>query len=200
MIEAGFERQLHEAFLISQPDPTHLNDLELVTVELAKKIPGVVAGDLLISLRTLNALVILDQSNGKVKWHAEGSWLRQHDPDINAEGNIVIYNNSRPAFSFYRTPGSNIIEFNPEDRSSKIIYPIRKQRHFYSAIMGNHQLLPNGNRLIAESSLGRVFEVNPSGRIVWDFIKQYDDTHAAWISIAERYAPDYFLIDDWGCD
>ena len=41
-------------------DPTHLNSIALVTDEIAKRLPGVKAGDLLISLREPSAIAILD--------------------------------------------------------------------------------------------------------------------------------------------
>jgi len=41
---------------------------------------------------------------------------------------------------------------------------------FYSAFISGAQRLPNGNTLICEGAKGRIFEVTPDGRIVWDFL------------------------------
>ena len=35
------------------------------------------------------------------------------------------------------------------------------------------QRLPNGNTLITEGSDGRVFEVTPDHKIVWEFVSPY---------------------------
>ena len=53
--------------------------------------------------------------------------------------------------------------------------------------MGEHEFLANGNILITESEGGRVFEINPNGKIVWEFINRYDDDHVAIIEQGLRY-------------
>ena len=70
---------------------------------------------------------------------------------------------------------------------------------FSASIMGSHQRLPNGNRLIIESTLGRVFEATPLGDIVWSYVLPYDDAYASLIEHAERVPEDFFTIDDWTC-
>jgi hypothetical protein len=44
---------------------------------------------------------------------------------------------------------------------------------FFSAFRGSVQRLPSGNTLIAEAEWGRIFEVKPNGRIVWEYINPY---------------------------
>ncbi len=155
---------------------------------MANKIPGVNKGDLLVSIRQMNMLAIIDQITGAIKWHFIGPWIRQHDPDITSEGNIVVFNNGHNQLSFNRIPGSNIIELDPETGKTRIIYPLNGQQGFYSDILGAHQLLENGNRLITESRAGRVFEVNPQGDIVWDFVKPYDESYASLIAYSSPIA------------
>ena len=48
-------------------DPFHLNSVEVVTSEIAAHIPGVAAGDLLVSIREPSAIAILDPVDGQVK-------------------------------------------------------------------------------------------------------------------------------------
>lgn len=200
LVDAGMERQLFDTLKIDGADPTHANDVEVVTEELARKIPNVLDGDLMVSLRQMHMIAILDRHSGRLKWHATGSWIRQHDPDITGDGNIVIYNNSVKTLRIERTPGSSLLEFDPETGIEKVIYPLAKAKGFYSDVMGSHQLLPNGNRLIAESRAGRVFEIDGSGDIVWEYVSQYDDTHASVIEIAERFDKEFFSVTDWSCN
>lgn len=202
IVDAGLEHQLYDAAHIRKYDPTHINDVEVVTSSLANKIGDgeVKAGDLLVSVRQFHMLAIIDQDSGKLKWFQKGPWVRQHDPDILENGNIVVFNNRPALVKMDGTPGSNIIEFDPSDRTSKILYPGSNNKAFYSDILGTHQRLPNGNWLINESRAGRVFEVNPAGDIVWQFIQPYDDKYAALIEVAERYDRDYFSVSDWQCD
>ena len=51
-------------------DPTHLNDVEEVTPEFAAAFPQSKAGDLIVSLRNLNAVAGIDRQTKR----ATGSW------------------------------------------------------------------------------------------------------------------------------
>jgi len=55
--------------------------------------------------------------------------------------------------------------------------------------------------LITESEGGRVFEVDPEGRIVWEFINRYDSDEVAEITEARIYPESYFTfnVDEWPC-
>nr|WP_070960585.1 arylsulfotransferase family protein [Hyphomonas sp. Mor2] len=182
------------------PEPTHLNDVEIVTPALAAKIDGVQAGDLLLSIRNLHMLAILNPETNKIVWWDTGPWWRQHDPDIMPDGTIRLFNNGPDRFALDRKWGSNIISYDAETRHSEILFPASGERAFWSFIMGAVETLENGNLLISESVHGRVFEVTPEGQIVWDYVLPYDSTHAALIEIAARIPPDYFDVDDWNCD
>jgi len=200
LYDAGLESAIDNTMYIKPSDPTHLNDIVIVTPELAARIDGVEVGDILICLRQMKMLAILDEQTGALKWHYIGPWIYQHDPDITAEGNIVVYNNSNYWLNFNRKPGSNLVELDPATGKTRIIYPRGDQPSFVSELLGAHDLLPNGNRLIVESRAGRVFEINPKGDIVWDFVKPYDDTYASLIAYAERVDVDFFKVDDWHCE
>ena len=199
LFDGKFERELFEARTNSHHDPTHVNDIEVVTPALAGKVDGVEAGDLLISMRQMHMLAIMDEVSGQIKWTHTGPWLRQHDADITDQGNIEVFNNGDSSLSLGRPPGSNIISLDPATGESSTIYPLAGQKEFFTKKMGMHQLLPNGNRLITESQVGRVFEVDERGRIVWEYIKPYDDSHSALIESAIRYEDSYFTIADWSC-
>ncbi|QPG58250.2 arylsulfotransferase family protein [Shewanella eurypsychrophilus] len=196
---AGLESAVLNSLKSKPYDITHINDIDVVTEALAQKIAGVNVGDLLISIRQMHMLAIIDQFTGKLKWKHIGPWVSQHDPDITEDGNITIFNNSVKELAFARAPGSNIIEFDPMTNISNIIYPTRVQDAFFSKIMGNHQALPNGNRLITESLSGRVFEINHDGEIIWQIIIPYDEDLASLIAISHRVSTDYFKVKDWDC-
>lgn len=50
---------------------------------------------------------------------------------------------------------------------------------FFSSFLSGAQRLPNGNTLICSGAEGRVFEVTPDSRIVWDFRNPYGDERPA---------------------
>ncbi len=49
-------------------------------------------------------------------------------------------------------------------------YPTEDTPIFFSPFISGAQRLPNGNTLICEGDDGRIFEINPEGEIVWEYI------------------------------
>lgn len=200
--ETQFEHRILDSLYFEPTDLTHINDIELVTEALAARIVGVQAGDLLVSIRQLHMLAIMDAGSGKIKWTQTGPWVRQHDPDIMPDGTIRVFNNGGSRefqLSIDRIPGSNIIEFDPSDRSWEVLLPVDSDSAFFTDEMGSYQALPNGHHLVAESRAGRILQFAPDGKLVWEFIAEYNDEYAALIEIAEWIPEDYFDIDDWDC-
>ena len=198
LFEGGFDTHLFDAAEVRKLDPTHVNDVEVVTRELDSKIPGVEAGDLLVSVRQMHMLLIIDREDGVIKWHKVGPWIRQHDPDITPEGNILVFSN-RTNGTAGQFQESSVMLYDPARDMVSIVYPRDENDSFYSYIMGALQLLTNGNILIAESMNGRVFEINAQGQIVWEYVMPYDDDHAAVIEQAVRFPSDYFQVGSWEC-
>lgn len=196
--DAGLEHAIYSSMQEILPDPTHVNDIEVVTPALAGRIDGVAPGDLLVSLRDMSMLVILDQNDGHLKWYRQGPFLRQHDPDITPEGFIEVFNNRATSIR----PGvdtSQIMRIDPATNTTQVMAPHGRDDRFYTYIMGSHETQPNGNRLIAESVAGRVFEVTPTGSIVWDLRLAYDDEFAALLTNAMRLPTDFFDEDVLQC-
>lgn len=199
LFEGEFDHDLYDAWQIRKLDPTHINDIEVVTLPLAQKIDGVQTGDLLVSIRQLHMLAIIDRETGRVKWHKTGPWVRQHDPDITEYGNIEVFNNGGDHLNPEQSKGSSVISLDPATNKTEILYPLSENDRFFSRIMGTHQLLANGNRLITESMAGRLFEIDENGEIVWEYVLPYDSSHAALIESAIRYEFNYFSTQDWSC-
>jgi len=188
--------------MMRENDVLHMNDIEELTNELADSFPLFSAGDLLLSLRHINLLMVVDPETWSVKWYQSGPWLRQHDPDFQANGTItVLNNNSDDTERGDILGGSALMSIRPESpgRHVNVIYGKNNGQDFFTNTQGKHQVLDNGNMLIAEYYGGRVIEVNSHGEIVWQYINQYDEEFVAKISGAERYAEDYFDVEDWSC-
>ena len=99
-------------------------------------------------------------------WATDGPWAWQHDPDMLTNGNILLFDN----LSMMPREQSRVLEYDP--RSKRIIweYGVRKKERFYSHFWGTQQKLSNGNILIVESAAGRILEVTPDKRIVWEWL------------------------------
>ena len=149
-------------------DPTHLNDLELVTPELAAAFPMLKPGDLVVSMRNVSAVAAIDPETRKARWAMAGPFRRQHDPDLLPNGHIMLFDNLGGDPACGRT---RILELDPVTQATAWSYDgCTRGERFYSEAWGEQQPLPNGNVLITESFAGRVFEVNRNGEIVWTWV------------------------------
>ena len=172
-------------------DFTHLNDVEALPAALAAAFPMFAAGDLLVSLRNLNLVMVLDPDSEQIKWSMVGPFMRQHDPDFQPDGRIALFDN-RPDRSAGKTRGgSRILAIDPATRHVEVVYGGRPEQFFYSKRMGEQQRLPNGNYLITPTEAGYVFEVNPAGDVVWSYVNRFDDQSVAWLEGATRYPANF---------
>jgi Arylsulfotransferase (ASST) len=172
-------------------DFTHLNDIDVLSPEMALAFPLFKAGDLLVSVRNLNLLLVLCPDTHQIKWSMTGPYLRQHDPDFLRTGRISVFDNRRDRSGGNDFGGSRILELDPSTGKVITIYGDHDDEQFYTETMGDHAYLPNGNILITESEAGRAFEVTVDGEIVWSFVNRWDEESVALISRATRYPEGY---------
>lgn len=151
----------------STADPLHTNAVERLGPEEAAALPGAEAGDVLLSFRELGAIAVLDVEREEVVWATRGSWLRQHDPAVLPNGNILLFDNLG---AFRPGNATRVLELDPRTRSIAWQYQGTAQAPLYSDIRGAVQRLDNGNTLITESSGGRLLEVTPGGDVVWEYV------------------------------
>jgi len=145
-------------------DIFHTNTIEVLDGSLADRIPGFEAGNVLISIRELDNIAVIDMDDGIVVWGLEGPWLKQHQPEVLPNGNMLIFDNGGSREQ------SRILEFNPATLEIVWVYKGDEENTFHSATCGSQQRLPNGNTLISETDRGRAFEVTRGGEIVWEFV------------------------------
>jgi hypothetical protein len=185
-------------------DPLHANHAEILSRAMAPAFPMFAAGDILISLRNIDLVAVLDGGSHRIKWSQTGPWVRQHDPHFRPDGQISVFDNrrvanaapwagDRPRFA------SRIVSIDPRTDQLTVLLEGSRERPFYTAQMGKHQYLPNGNVLITEPMAGRAFEATPDGRIVWSFVNRYDAGRIAKISEARRYPLEYAAFASAGC-
>jgi len=148
-------------------DPWHGNDIEPLPAHMAAAFPQFETDDLLISFRALNLLFVLNPHTLKVKWWAQGLTQQQHDPDWRADGKIMVFDNR------WTNPPSKITLIDPAtNRASTLLNGA--DYDFHSLNRGKVQKFGD-DLLITSSKQGRVFEVDASGKIVFEFINTYDD-------------------------
>ena len=143
----------------------HLNSIELLPeTPLGARDERFRAGNLLLCLRNANLIVVLDADSKRVLWHwGPGQLELPHMPTMLANGNLLIFDNGV-------TRGhSRVIELDPVTGEVVWEYLADPVGEFFSKWRGSNQRLANGNTLICESERGRVFEVTPTGEVVWEF-------------------------------
>ena len=151
-------------------DWPHINTCEVLPENSSgKSDPRFKKGNILINGRHSNTAMIIDRESGQIVWAwGPGVLEGPHMPTMLPSGNILIYDNgshtSETARKFTR-----ILELNP--LSGKIVWEFGEQtlNRFFSPSRGSSDRLPNGNTLIADSDNGRLFEVTPSGEMVWEY-------------------------------
>ncbi|HYX22435.1 MAG TPA: arylsulfotransferase family protein [Thermoanaerobaculia bacterium] len=141
-------------------DVLHTNHVEVYDGKLGGLSPLFRRGNLLLSMRSLNAIAIVDGATAQVLWLWGPTNLSlQHYPTILENGHVLLFDNG--------TSVSQIVEVDP--RTNAVAWRYAPQKDFYSSIRGACQRLPNGNTLITLSDGGHALEVTPAGRKVWEY-------------------------------
>jgi len=131
-------------------------------------------GNLLISARNLDTIFVIDRETGEVAWEYTERLDFQHEalmvePGLPRAGNILVFNNG---YHYrYRYRSSEIVEIDPSGSERVWEY---SSPTFFSSTGGVEQPLPNGNVMVSSGLGGRVFEVTPSGDIVWQWTPTFE--------------------------
>jgi hypothetical protein len=130
-------------------------------------------GNILASLRSVSAVIIIDRGTGKVIWHlGPGTVAQQHCASELPDGSILLFDNGT-----FRTAESvtysRVIEVDRQRKAITWDYRDSPAENFFTPFMGSVQRLPNGNTLITESAFGRIFEVTRSGQVCWEYVVPY---------------------------
>ncbi|CAO3589388.1 unnamed protein product [Absidia cylindrospora] len=130
-------------------------------------------GNILASLRSVSAVIIIERATGKIIWHLDHNTVaQQHNPTELDNGNILIFDNG----AFRTNESVNFSRVIEVDRTSKKVvwqYKDRQPEFFFTPFMGSAQKLPNGNVLVNEAAFGRIFEVTVDGTLVFEYINPY---------------------------
>jgi len=150
--------------------------------------------NIIISSRTANFIAIISRATGNIVWKAGpdflegtpeyklGQFVGQHHPHmipkgLPGEGNMLLFDNGDTSgfggdtgFPRYTRSYSRIIEFNPVTFEIVWQYGAESgEEQFCSPKISSAQRLPNGNTLITDGDNGRLFEVTPDRKMVWEF-------------------------------
>lgn len=125
------------------------------------------AGDLLISLRNMNTVVSFSRDTHQPSWvWGQSELIRQHDATLTAGGKVQVFDNRK------ERDNSRVVIVDPV--SSSVVRTIggpgsEGPLRFFSLGRGLAQPLSGGNVMVVASNEGRVLEVTPDDRVVWEF-------------------------------
>lgn len=170
-------------------DVLHTNSIQVFDGSLVERSPLFARGNILLSVRNINVVMILDARTREILWlWGPTNLVLQHHPRLLPNGNILIFDNRRAK--------SRVIELDP--LAQQIVWEYRDD-DFFSRSRGSAQRLPNGNTLITESDPGYAFEVTPEGEVVWRFANPEisdDERTAMWRMTRVDPAALEFLPDE----
>lgn len=130
-------------------------------------------GNLVVSFRNISTVIMIERSTGQIAWELGSPPLaQQHTPLPLSNGNLLIFDNGTHRRDH---PGaySRVVEVDPRTSTITWEYTDPSLFEFFSPYLGNAQRLANGNTLICEGCHGRIFEVTPSGEVVWEYVSPY---------------------------
>ncbi|MGL4541911.1 MAG: arylsulfotransferase family protein, partial [Polymorphobacter sp.] len=192
-------------------DPVHLNSIDIASAAVAVAIPGVNAGDMLVSLRETSTVAILDKDDGHIKRIVSGRTAAQHSPKFLPDGTALVFDNQggeRVQAGDTVVGGTRIVRLNFVTGSSETIFPRAGEAGelpFFSQNAGHIDISPDATRaMVTGKEPGRSFEIDiASGRPLWSYRSGFDiapylarekiktDTTRAW----QRMWGVYYVTD-----
>ncbi len=176
-------------------DALHSNSLDVLDEQTARFIPGAKPGNVLLSFRNMNMLVVMDLESDKIIWALRGSWRGQHDAKMLPNGHILLFDNQGGLMKYSR---SRVLEIDPGTGGIVWSFTGSDEDPFDSGEnRGGAQRLSNGNTLISESTAGRILEVAPDRSVVWEYVNPSRAVENGQTLIASlgltvtRYDPSY---------
>jgi len=150
-------------------DPFHVNGVDLLNAAGASRIPGTKEGDLVVSLRSSSALVVLDQTDGHIEKIISGPMVAQHSPRVLQDGTLAVFDNLG---GLDTKNGSRVLIVDPATGKEHTVFP-RLAGDPGADLLAEQQGAINfstdGKRvLVAETVGGRLFEADvATGKPLW---------------------------------
>lgn len=154
-------------------DPFHLNSVQYIDARAASSLEGIDPGDLLISLRNINTVLIFSPQSRAIKWIQTGRTLEQHSPRFLPDGSLVVFDNTGGDGRF---GDARIVRARPRSTEFSVVAPrtrIALGTPFSSDYAGHITVGPNSDRLlIALTSKSEILEIDlATGEPLWRYRK-----------------------------
>jgi hypothetical protein len=147
-------------------DVFHLNSLQV----LPRDVEGLgERGDLLISPRRWDRVLLLDREKKVVQWvWGEGELDHQHDPSVSDDGKVVVFDNGK------RRKTSRVVVVDPVSGAIVRDYHGEDGKTFYSSGRGSVQSLDDGSLFVVIANEARIVQVGPTGdEVQWEYVSPW---------------------------
>lgn len=162
-------------------DPFHFNKIDILTDELAPLYPKFDAGDMLLSARNLNLILVVRPNYEKIVWWSHGLTHWQHDSTF-IDGYIEVFDN-RPHTV---PPEPQIVRLATTDRKREVVFDLSRW-NFEMRIKGN--FVRDGEKLLVpDDDAGRVIAGRLDGSIDFLFENSYLKSDGELVNLQVRNA------------
>ena len=142
-------------------------------------------GSLYVSCRNMNSILKIDRESGDIIWRlgengdfemdSQDRFYHQHSPELQPNGNLLIYDNGtgRPEEDGGEYSRAVELELDEENMTARAVWTYRHDPDLYTPIWGDADRLPNGNTLVVfgtrtPGTTTHYVEVTPEGEVVWE--------------------------------
>lgn len=155
-------------------NPIHLNDVQPVPGDG----PYWKRGDLFLSIRNQSILMLYRPSTDEILWWQEGPWSHQHDVDVLDDHRISVFDNRMyqawPGPIVDGHSGITVYDFDTGEASRPWEAPLAALE-LTSETEGLHTVRPNGDLFVEEQNRARIFELDPEGAVIWEYVNRAKD-------------------------
>jgi hypothetical protein len=138
-----------------------MSSIAYVTEAMASAMPFARAGQVLVTMRAIDAAALVDLRSRKVAWATSDGRIAQNVPRLTPQGTLLV------------VVRGGVIEWNLAKRETVWEWPGSSGLASTGRDAATISLLPNGNRLVTESTGDRVVEVTGAGGVVWEWRSEH---------------------------
>lgn len=162
-------------------DPFHFNKVDVLTSELASLYPEFEAGDMLISVRELNLVVVVRPSEERFVWWRYGLVSQQHDASF-VEGHVEVFDNNVRSVP----PRPRIVRLDLDTQRVRTLFDLSRWKMEMRS-HGNFER--RGDRLLTvDDFAGRVIAGDLDGSIDFVFENSWRNPEGELLNIQLRNA------------
>lgn len=155
-------------------------------------------GKILVSFMKTNSIAILIKETGAIIWRWGGFAKLGHPHEVAwLDDESVMVLGCGGHLPGFEVGNSEVLRIDV--KTNNIVWEFKEATpvHFFTSVKGGLQRLPNGNTLICEGDIGRLFEVTEGKEVVWEFVSPFYHPSPIYgqknnmLFCAYRYGPEY---------